>query len=68
MTRYNQAAIVYNSELSQEIQRLNNTLPGSKVVYIDMYTPIIDMIQRPSAYGNVLDIHLYLGVIFIISV
>ncbi|OAY68946.1 GDSL esterase/lipase EXL3, partial [Ananas comosus] len=51
VTRYNQAAIVYNSELSQEIQRLNNTLPGSKVVYIDMYTPIIDMIQRPSAYG-----------------
>ncbi|XP_073008905.1 GDSL esterase/lipase EXL3-like [Typha latifolia] len=51
VTSYNQAAIVLNSELSKEIERLNHTLSGSKIVYIDMYTPFLDLIQRPSSYG-----------------
>lgn len=53
---YNQAAKTLNSELQMEIQRLNRTLAGSTIVYIDMYTPLLDMILRPSAYGNVVDL------------
>ncbi|XP_078173680.1 GDSL esterase/lipase EXL3-like [Carex rostrata] len=49
--RYNEAATMCNSELLKEIQRLNQTLPGANIVLQDMYTPLLDIIQRPSAYG-----------------
>lgn len=52
--RYNEAATACNSELLKEIQRLNQTLPGANIVLQDMYTPLLDIIQRPSAYGKVL--------------
>ncbi|XP_006661793.1 GDSL esterase/lipase EXL3-like [Oryza brachyantha] len=52
---YNQAAVVYNARLEQEIKRLNGTAaappPGTVLKYIDLYTPLLDMIQRPAAYG-----------------
>ncbi|ONK72575.1 uncharacterized protein A4U43_C04F20840 [Asparagus officinalis] len=48
---YNEAAMMLNKELAMEIQRLNSTLPGSMLLYIDTYTPLLDMISRPSAYG-----------------
>ena len=53
---YNQAAQTLNSELQMEIQRLNRTLPGSRIVYIDIYTPLLDMIQRPYVYGNMVNL------------
>jgi phospholipase/lecithinase/hemolysin len=51
---YNQAAVVYNAALEKEIKRLNGSdeLPGSVLKYIDLYTPLLDMIQRPQAYGE----------------
>ncbi|WVZ59084.1 hypothetical protein U9M48_009284 [Paspalum notatum var. saurae] len=50
---YNQASVVFNAALEKEIKRLNGSdaLPGSLLKYIDLYTPLIDMIQRPDAYG-----------------
>ncbi|CAN6323896.1 unnamed protein product [Urochloa humidicola] len=50
---YNQAAVVYNAALEEEMRRLNGSaeLPGSVLKYIDLYTPLLDMIQRPEAYG-----------------
>ncbi|KAJ3682467.1 hypothetical protein LUZ60_015040 [Juncus effusus] len=48
---YNQAAIVCNSELQVEMKRLNETLPGSSIVFFDMYTPLLDIILHPSNYG-----------------
>ncbi|GJN20713.1 hypothetical protein PR202_gb08123 [Eleusine coracana subsp. coracana] len=50
---YNQAAVVYNAALEKEIKRLNGSddMPGSVLKYIDLYTPLLDMIQRPQAYG-----------------
>lgn len=51
---YNQAAVVFNTALEKEIKRLNGSeaLPGSVLKYIDLYTPLLDMIQRPDAYGD----------------
>lgn len=49
---YNQAAVIYNSELSKELQRLNHSLPGSRILFIDMYTSLLDLMQRPEAYGK----------------
>ncbi|KAI0520376.1 hypothetical protein KFK09_007848 [Dendrobium nobile] len=48
---YNQAATFLNSQLSKEMQKLNSTLPKSKILYIDMYTPLLDIILHPSNYG-----------------
>ncbi|KAJ4803198.1 GDSL esterase/lipase EXL3 [Rhynchospora pubera] len=48
---YNQASVMYNADLLKETQRLNKTLPGVSIVFQDLYTPILDMAQRPSAYG-----------------
>ncbi|PWZ52195.1 GDSL esterase/lipase EXL3 [Zea mays] len=50
---YNQAAVVFNAALEKEIKRLNGSdaLPASVLQYIDLYTPLLDMIQRPDAYG-----------------
>ncbi|XP_020700914.1 GDSL esterase/lipase EXL3-like [Dendrobium catenatum] len=50
---YNQAATFLNSQLSKEMQKLNSTLPKSKILYIDMYTPLLDIILHPSNYGFV---------------
>ncbi|KAG2548882.1 hypothetical protein PVAP13_9KG204700 [Panicum virgatum] len=51
---YNQASVVLNAALEKEIKRLNGSaeLPGSVLKYIDLYTPLLDMIQRPAAYGE----------------
>jgi hypothetical protein len=51
---YNQASVVLNAALEKEIKRLNGSaeLPGSVLKYIDLYTPLLDMIQRPGAYGE----------------
>ena len=51
---YNQAAVMFNSKLSTELERLNKTLTGAQVVYIDIYTPLLDLIMRPFAYGNLI--------------
>ncbi|XP_020597714.1 GDSL esterase/lipase EXL3-like [Phalaenopsis equestris] len=48
---YNQAATLFNSQLSKEMQRLNSTLPKSSILYIDMYNPLLDIILHPSNYG-----------------
>lgn len=49
----NQAAELFNSEISKEIDRLNAELgvQGSKFVYIDIYYNLLDLIQQPRLYG-----------------
>uniref|UniRef100_A0ACD5ZQD1 Uncharacterized protein n=1 Tax=Avena sativa TaxID=4498 RepID=A0ACD5ZQD1_AVESA len=49
----NQAAELFNSEITKEIHRLNveQTVPGSKFAYFDIYYNLLDLIQRPDFYG-----------------
>lgn len=49
--KYNQAAQLYNSKLSAELDSLDHKFPNSRIVYIDVYTPTIDIIQNPDKYG-----------------
>lgn len=49
--KYNQAAQLVNSKFSSEFDSLAQKLPQSKVVFIDIYNPVIDLIQRPQNYG-----------------
>ncbi|KAK9270109.1 hypothetical protein L1049_025683 [Liquidambar formosana] len=48
---YNQAAQLYNAKLSSELDSLNSKLPQAKIVYVDVYSPLIDLIQNPGKYG-----------------
>ncbi|KAG0473156.1 hypothetical protein HPP92_015013 [Vanilla planifolia] len=50
---YNQAAVAFNSRLSNEMQKLNNTLPRARILYVDLYTPLLDIILHPLKYGFV---------------
>ncbi|KAK1610048.1 hypothetical protein QYE76_033721 [Lolium multiflorum] len=49
----NQAAQLFNSEITKEMHRLNaeQTIPGSKFAYLDIYYNLLDLIQRPNYYG-----------------
>ncbi|KAK1388556.1 GDSL esterase/lipase EXL3 [Heracleum sosnowskyi] len=47
----NQAAQLFNTKLSSELDTLTKILPESKVVYIDIYNPLLDIIQNPQLYG-----------------
>jgi hypothetical protein len=59
----NQAAQLFNTEITKELGRLNaeQTIPGSKFAYLDIYYNLLDLIQRPSFYG---ECSLYLQLLF----
>ncbi|KAL1188731.1 GDSL esterase/lipase EXL3 [Cardamine amara subsp. amara] len=48
---YNEAAQLFNSKLSSKFDLLSQTLPGIRPVYIDIYNPLLDIIQNPANYG-----------------
>jgi len=50
---YNQAAQLYNSKLSSALSSLNSSLHDAKarVLYVDAYTPLLDLIQNHDKYG-----------------
>ncbi|KAH0456140.1 hypothetical protein IEQ34_014047 [Dendrobium chrysotoxum] len=47
----NEAAMLYNSKINAEINRLSKIFKGTKLIYLDIYTIILDLVQRPSVYG-----------------
>nr|KYP46313.1 GDSL esterase/lipase EXL3 [Cajanus cajan] len=48
---YNYAAKLFNSKLSRELNSLNYNLPDSRIVYIDVYNPLLDIIVNYQRYG-----------------
>ncbi|KAI3945539.1 hypothetical protein MKW92_048999 [Papaver armeniacum] len=49
---YNQAAQMFNSKLSSSIDNLNaNKFEHGRAVYVDIYNPLQDVINRPRHYG-----------------
>lgn len=61
---YNDAAKLFNSKLSDELDSLTLKLPNSKIVYTDIYTPLFDIIQHPLKYGTYL-LYIFLLVILL---
>ncbi|KAH0990634.1 hypothetical protein GBA52_002117 [Prunus armeniaca] len=49
--KQNQASQLFNFKLSAEMDGLNKNLPNSRVVYIDIYNPLLDLIINPTKYG-----------------
>uniref|UniRef100_A0A5B7B773 Putative GDSL esterase/lipase EXL3-like n=1 Tax=Davidia involucrata TaxID=16924 RepID=A0A5B7B773_DAVIN len=49
--KHNQAAQLFNKKLSPELDSLKNNLAQSRVVYLDIYNPLLDLIENPKKYG-----------------
>lgn len=47
----NEAAKLFNSKLSAELDNLNKDRPDARLVYIDIYYPLLNLIQNPTKYG-----------------
>ncbi|KAK3022285.1 hypothetical protein RJ639_045392, partial [Escallonia herrerae] len=41
----------YNDKLVKVLSRLQASLPGSRILYFKIYTPLMDMINNPGKYG-----------------
>ncbi|XVE79863.1 hypothetical protein DITRI_Ditri14bG0091200 [Diplodiscus trichospermus] len=48
---FNADARSYNQKLVKLLPRLQASLPGSRILYADVYTPLIDMVQNPQKFG-----------------
>lgn len=49
----NEAAKLFNDKLSSKVDSLNSNLPNSKMVYLDVYYPLLDLIENPAKYGKI---------------
>ncbi|CAK9314601.1 unnamed protein product [Citrullus colocynthis] len=47
----NTDANAHNQKLSKLLENLQPQLPGSTILYADVYTPLMDMINNPQKYG-----------------
>ncbi|KAL5557832.1 hypothetical protein UlMin_034043 [Ulmus minor] len=47
----NNAVKLFNVKLSSVLDSLNHELTRSKFVYIDIYNPILDLVQQPNKFG-----------------
>lgn len=48
----NEAMLLYNSKLSSMLTSLTPRLLQSKVIYVNMYDPLFNIIQNPHKYGK----------------
>lgn len=62
---YNEAAQLYNSKLISETEYLNSTLAQSRVVFIDIYNPLLSIIENPLQYGTIYTYHFNNGTLVI---
>ncbi|KAF8012684.1 hypothetical protein BT93_I0750 [Corymbia citriodora subsp. variegata] len=47
----NEAAALFNSKLNAGINSLKEELPGARLVYMDIYHPLLTIIQNPARFG-----------------
>ncbi|CAN0871951.1 GDSL esterase/lipase At5g42170 [Linum grandiflorum] len=48
---FNELARSYNTKLIHEINYLGNKLPDVKIAFLDLFTPLLDIIKDPQRYG-----------------
>ena len=46
----NLAALLFNSKLTHEIDSLKRKLPESRLVYLDVYNPLLTLLQNPITF------------------
>ncbi|KAL3845342.1 hypothetical protein ACJIZ3_002745 [Penstemon smallii] len=50
--KINQGVKIINAKLYSETNSLTQKLPQSRVVFIDIYKPLLDAMENPQRYGN----------------
>lgn len=48
----NAAAESYNAKLQRMLTKFQSGSPGTKAVYVDIYSPLMDMVDQPQKYGE----------------
>ena len=48
----NKAVQFFNEKLSSLIATLNRQLNDSKVILVDVYQPVLELVQNPNKYGE----------------
>lgn len=48
----NGEAKIFNDKLAKEVSSLKTSLPNFDVRFIDVYTPLLDLIENPSNAGH----------------
>eukprot|EP00268_Persea_americana_P066164 TRINITY_DN8950_c0_g1_i1.p1 TRINITY_DN8950_c0_g1~~TRINITY_DN8950_c0_g1_i1.p1 ORF type:complete len:405 (-),score=61.35 TRINITY_DN8950_c0_g1_i1:197-1411(-) len=51
LKRVNDWVMQFNSRVRKLLQSLTSELPDAGLTYADIYTPVMDLIQKPQAYG-----------------
>lgn len=51
LKRVNDWVMQFNSRVRKLLQSLTSELPDAGLAYADIYTPVMDLIQKPQAYG-----------------
>lgn len=49
----NMASKLFNSKISSELHKLHQNWPQAKIVYINIYDPLLNIIQNPMKYGKI---------------
>ena len=49
---HNSDAQQYNSNLATRIKKMMEAMPDLKIVYVDYYNPMMNMINKPYQYGE----------------
>ncbi|XP_023746539.1 GDSL esterase/lipase At3g14820 [Lactuca sativa] len=49
--KQNEAAVLYNSMLKEQLQILASSLPQSRIAFVDFYNPLVNIINNPQQYG-----------------
>ena len=55
----NEESKLFNAKLSSELDSLNTNFPLARFVYIDIYNPLLDLIQNPLESGIILPLVLF---------
>lgn len=53
----NADSVAYNVKLQKLLLKLQQTLPGSKFVYMNSYDALSEILNNPSKYGKPLNLH-----------
>ena len=49
---YNKVARDFNRKLQELADKLNRTLPGMRIAYCNAYDVVLQVVEKPSAYGK----------------
>jgi len=62
VVKINDAVRIFNAKLSKQLDSLNQNFQDSKIVYIDVYNPLLDIIVNYQKYGN-FNFHFFLFIL-----